>query len=233
MVSTILMSFLLTVGLSSEHSGRQGGQDERGKDQTSVKLPAPRLDGAMALEQAILKRRSVREYSARALTLAEVSQLLWAAQGETDEGGGRSSPSAGALYPLEVYVVAENVGGLQSGLYRYKARDHELQPVLSGKLLGPLSHAALDQEALSRAPAVIVMTAVPSRTTRKYGDRGRRYVHIEAGHAAQNVALQAIALSLGTVTIGAFRDAEVAELLELPDGEEPLYLLPVGQPVHQ
>jgi nitroreductase len=173
-----------------------------------LELPEPCLDGDVSLEASIRERRSVREFSNRPLSLAEVGQLLWAAQGLTSRDGGRAAPSAGALYPLELYLVAGNIESLPAGLAR----------------------AALGQAWVRRAPAVLVIAAIYERSERKYGQRARRYTRIETGHAAQNVYLQAVALGLGTVIVGAFDDAEVQQVLDLPEDHAPLALMPVGHP---
>lgn len=196
----------------------------------TVKLPPPVHEGKMSLEQALLKRRSIREYANASLLLSELSQLLWAAQGITDRGGGlRTAPSAGALYPLEVYVVAGRVEGLPSGVYKYRPREHELTLVVSGDKRRELYEAALQQEWVRDGAVDIVFSAVYERTTWRYGERGIRYVHMEVGHAAQNVCLQATALDLGTVVVGAFQDDRVKKILHMPEKEQPLYILPVGR----
>ncbi len=192
-------------------------------------LPPVESKGELSLEEAIQLRRSVREFGRRTLALEDVSQLLWAAQGITARGGFRTAPSAGALYPLELYVVAGSVEGLSVGVYRYRPKTHELVHMTSGDLREPLASAALGQSPLRRAPAVLVIASVYKRTTGKYGQRGRRYVHIEVGHAAQNVYLQAAARGLGTVLVGAFDDEEVQNVLGLPPDHEPLGLMPVGR----
>ncbi len=192
-----------------------------------VALPTPRLEGGMPLERALAERRSVREFAHGALTLPQVAQLLWAAQGVTADGL-RAAPSAGALYPLELYLVAGEVRDLAPGVYRYLPTKHALQQLTAGDVRRPFCAAAAAQECVAAGAAVVVFSAVERRTTRKYGERGVRYVHIEVGHAAQNLALQAVALGLGSVTVGAFDDAAVARLLNLPKGETPLYLMPVG-----
>ena len=199
------------------------------EDNVRITLPEPRYDSDVSVEEALLKRRSIRNYTDEALTLQEVSQLLWAAQGITDPSGKRTAPSAGALYPLEVYVVVGNVEDVTSGVYKYKPQQHELVRVLDGDQRETLSQAALDQQSVAEGAIDIVITAIYERTTGKYGDRGIRYVHLEAGHAAQNVYLQAAALNLGTVSIGAFYDDQVKEALSLPENEEPLYIMPVGR----
>lgn len=193
-----------------------------------VTLPSPRLDSGFALERALAERRSVREFGSRALALGELAQLLWTAQGVTHRDGRRTAPSAGALYPLELYVVAGDVRDLAPGVYQHLPARHALQQLAAGDVRGQLCAAALAQECVAAGAAVVVFTAVERRTTRKYGERGVRYVHIEVGHAAQNLALAATALGLGSVTVGAFDDAAVARLLNLPKGEAPLYLMPVG-----
>jgi SagB-type dehydrogenase family enzyme len=196
----------------------------------ALKLPKPSHDGETSLESALRRRRSVREFSNLPLTLAEVSQLLWAAQGVTDPEGKRTAPSAGALYPLEVFLVAGRVDGLPAGVYRYRPRGHELARVIEGDRRAKLASAALDQTWMKDAPVAMVITAVYERTAAKYGRRAERYVHIEVGHTAQNVHLQAVALRLGTVVVGAFDDAEVKRVLALADDEQPLCLMPIGKP---
>jgi len=186
-------------------------------------------DSDISVEEALLKRRSVRNYTDKALTLQEVSQLLWAAQGTTDPSGKRTAPSAGALYPLEVYVVVGNVKDVARGVYKYEPQQHELVRVLDGEQRKALAEAALNQQSIAQGAIDIVITAIYERTTKKYSDRGIRYVHMEAGHAAQNVYLQAVAMNLGMVVIGAFYDDQVKEVLNLPENEEPLYIMPVGR----
>lgn len=193
-----------------------------------IDLPEPSADGDVSVEAAIRERRSVREFSKRSLTLADVAQLLWAAQGVTSRDGGRAAPSAGALYPLELYLVAGDVDSLPAGVYRYRPERHRLDHVADGDFRKDLAAAALDQPWVRRAPAVLVITGVYERSARKYADRARRYTRIETGHAAQNVYLQATALGLGTVIVGAFQDAEIQEVLGLPDDHAPLALMPVG-----
>jgi SagB-type dehydrogenase family enzyme len=196
---------------------------------TVIGLPQPRYRGDVSLEEALLQRRSVREYTGEPLTLEEISQLLWAAQGITDPRGFRTAPSAGGLYPLEVYLVAGEVAGLEAGVYKYRPQEHSLIRVVVGDRRENLCTAALGQVWVREAAADIVILAVYERTTVKYGDRGIRYVHLEAGHAAQNVCLQATALGLGTVTVGAFYDDEVQAVLGAPKNEKPLYVMPVGR----
>jgi len=192
-------------------------------------LPEPRYDSDISVEETLLKRRSVRNYTDEALTLQEVSQLLWAAQGITDPSGKRTAPSAGALYPLEIYVVVGNVKDVARGVYKYEPQQHELVRVLDGEQRKALAEAALNQQSIAQGAIDIVITAIYERTTKKYSDRGIRYVHMEAGHAAQSVYLQAVAMNLGTVVIGAFYDDQVKEVLNLPENEEPLYIMPVGR----
>jgi SagB-type dehydrogenase family enzyme len=188
-----------------------------------IALPTPCLSGSMTLEAALAQRRSVRAFSGEALTLEELGQLLWAAQGVTDAAGLRTAPSAGALYPLEVYAL------MAGKVYHYEPDRHQLAVHAEGDAQPGLYAAALRQEAVREAPVVIVIAAVYARTAQKYGEaRGPRYVHLEAGHAAQNVLLQAVALDLGAVPIGAFSDDAVQRVLALPADHAPLYLIPVG-----
>jgi SagB-type dehydrogenase family enzyme len=179
----------------------------------------------MPLEEAIASRRSVREFTDKPLSESEISQLLWAAQGITDERGLRAAPSAGALYPLEVYVA------LPEGTYHYLPRSHTIQLISERDLREDVWEAGLKQDALRQAPAVFVFAAVYQRTEAKYGDRAQRYVRMEAGHAAQNLLLQAVALGLGAVPIGAFYDDQVQASLGLPADHRVLYLIPVGHPL--
>lgn len=207
-----------------------GGQRVIGYAEERIPLPTPRLDSDTSVEEALAQRRSRRSFAPSPLSLEEVTQILWAACGVTDRSRGfRTAPSAGALYPLEVYLVVGNVEGLSPGVYRYFPEAHALARILEGDKRKELFEVGLFQRSILEAPAVLVFTAVYERTTRKYGERGVRYVHMEVGHAAQNVYLQAEALGLGTVVIGAFQDEGVKKVLRLPFGEHPLYLMPVGK----
>jgi SagB-type dehydrogenase family enzyme len=164
------------------------------------------------------------------LTIAEVGQLLWAAQGITEKSRGfRTAPSAGATFPFEAYLVAGDVTGLTAGVYQYDYHHHRLMLRREGDFRAKLSESALGQSSITNGAINIVLTGIYERTTQRYGDRGIRYVHIEAGHIAQNVLLQAVALGLGSVPIGAFNDNKVQKRLDLPKNEIPLYILPVGR----
>lgn len=196
---------------------------------TVIELPQPQSGGTVAVEEALRARRSNRTFSPEPLSLAEVSQLLWAAQG-IKAGVFRTAPSAGALYPLEVYVAAGNVDGLPAGVYHYDPATHTMREILQGDVRKSLSRAAHGQKWAGGGMITLVIAAVYERTTKKYGERGIRYVHMEAGHAAQNVYLQAHALGLGTVLVGAFRDSRVKKVLQLPDEQQPLAIMPVGKP---
>lgn len=195
--------------------------------ETFIKLSEPKLKGKMSLEEALLKRRSVREFATTPLTLQEVSQLLWAAQGITSPWGGRTAPSAGALYPLEIYLVAGQVKDLPSGIYKYQPKDHSLLRISEGDKREEIWKAALKQPWVKNAPVIFIFTAVYQRTTQKYGERGIRYVHIETGHAAQNLLLQAVALDLVGVPVGAFYDEVLKKTLNIK--EDPLYIVPIGK----
>lgn len=194
-----------------------------------IKLPAPTYDAKFDLNKAMQERRSVREYRDEPLPLAQVAQLLWAAQGVTSLGGYRTAPSAGALYPLELYVVAGKVDGLAAGLYKYSPHKHTLALAAEGDRRSELAAASLGQNWMSNAPAFIAIAAVHERTASRYGERASRYIHMEVGHAAQNIALEAVAMGLGAVDVGAFSDLEVKKILGLPGGEQPLCIVPVGR----
>jgi len=191
-----------------------------------VKLPPPKQTGPVSIEEAIARRRSVREFDDAALGDAEHGQLLWAAQGITHRSMGlRTAPSAGALYPLELYLVTKE------GVFHYEPRAHQLKMTMPADVRNALYNAALRQEAVGDAPSILVLTGIYERTAKKYGSaRAERYVHLEAGHATQNVLLQAIALGLAAVPIGAFEDDEVRQVMALPQTHRPLYLVPVGHP---
>jgi len=198
-----------------------------GKEGALVMLP-PLNDASatpMALDEALRRRRSARTFAPRALTPRETSRLLWSAQGITDTAsGGRTAPSAGAIHPLEVYLVAKD------GVFRYAPGSHALERVASGDHRSALATAAGGQEAVREAGADLVLAGVVSKTAAKYGPRAERYVLLEAGHAAQNVLLEAVALGLDAVPVGAFTDADVARTVGLRAGETPLYIVSVGAP---
>ena len=193
-----------------------------------VVLPAPETRGGMALLDALTVRASVRSYRPGGLSRAQLGQLLWMAAGPADAvtGATRHAPSAGATHPLELYVVVGEAE-IEPGVYHYRREDHALVRVRTGDVRSELAQAALGQEWVKRAPVTMVVAAVFARTTARYGERGVRYVWIEAGHLAQNLCLAAEALGLGTVVVGAFHDRQVADLLGV--GEEVLLLLPVGR----
>lgn len=185
----------------------------------------------MSLEAALASRRSVREYTGEALSLDEVSQILWSAYGVTETNWGfKTTPSAGGTYPLEIYLVASRVEGLEAGSYKYLPYSHEVELVRNGDLAYDLYRACVDQEWVLKAAANVVITAVYSRTTKRYGERGYRYVYMEVGHAGQNIYLQATSLGLGTVAIGAFYDDQVREIIGAPPWEHPLYVMPLARP---
>jgi SagB-type dehydrogenase family enzyme len=187
-----------------------------------ITLPKPNQKGPMSLEQTISARRSRRDFSPEPLTLEQIGQLTWAAQGQDARSRYRTTPSAGATYPLELFVVTSD------GFFRYLPAEHSLEKVLEQDLRSALSSAAWGQEFIRAAPLTLVFAARFSRTTNRYGQRGIRYVYMEAGHAAQNVHLQAESLGLGSVAVGAFDDASVSKVLSLQDYTEPIYMVVVG-----
>lgn len=200
-----------------------------GKEQKMIILPKPDYHGETSVESALKARSSIRNYTTDSLTLEQVSQLLWAAQGLIGKSYQRTAPSAGALYPVEVYIVAGNTQGLEPGVYHYHPKEHGLSLILEGDLRSELATAALGQNAITDGAMSIVVAGVYERTASKYGSRSRRYVHLEAGHISQNIYLQATALKLGTVAIGAFHDDRVKRVLDMEDKETPLYIMPIGR----
>jgi SagB-type dehydrogenase family enzyme len=191
-------------------------------DKKIISLPTPDTSGKIPFETLIANRRSVRSFSEKPLTLAQIGQLLFSAQGITGKRGLRASPSAGALYPLELYVVNKD------GLFHYIPKGHRLLRITEKDLRKPLQAAALSQSCVGKTGSDIVITAVYDRVTSKYGKRGIRYTDIEAGHAAQNIHLQALSLGLSSVPVGAFDDSKVASILHLPNNQTPLYIIPIG-----
>lgn len=233
MVNILFIRLFLVTGLLLflVHPGCRNHSEIKSENirvQDIIQLPSPSLKGEMSLEEALSRRRSVRQYKNASLALKEISQLLWAAQGITARDGGRTAPSAGALYPLEIYFISGNVDSLRPGVYHYNPADHRLELRTSGDQQAILSGIVM-QASINRGAGVIVLAAEYKRTTRKYGERGIRYVQLEAGHAAQNICLQAVALNIGTVTIGSFSDSIVKRTIGLPDNNDPLYLIPVGR----
>jgi SagB-type dehydrogenase family enzyme len=193
--------------------------------QQEISLPGPKLDGKQSFEQTLVARRSVREYTDEPIDDELLSQLLWATQGVTDPEGLRAAPSAGALYPLELYVVTSG------GCYHYDPARHRLLLHSSRDMRPALCRAALSQISIRQAPIVFVIASVLRRMSQKYGPEvSPRYIHMEIGHAAQNLLLQAVALDLGAVPIGAFHEERVRELMDLPADHETLYIVPVGRP---
>ncbi len=194
-----------------------------------IALPKPSLKGEVSLEEVIFMRRSTRVFSSRTITKSQLSQLLWASQGIT-RGYYRTVPSAGATYPLEIYVLLGEAGveSLAEGVYRYVPEKHFIIHHLPGDLRKRLCSACLGQDFIRRAPLSFVVCSDYSRTTATYGERGVRYVQMEVGHLGQNLALQGEALGLSSVMVGAFRDEDVSRVLNSPVELKPLYVIPVG-----
>ncbi len=194
----------------------------------AIKLPEP--DKSTPLFQLFIKRKSVRKFKKEPLKIEELSRILWATYGLVERKR-RVVPSAGATYPVEVFVFIKNVEGVKPGVYKYNDQDNSLVPIKEGDHSRELAHACLDQSWVREAPVNIVITAAYEKTTNWYGERGFRYIYMEAGHIGQNIYLASTEMGLGTVAIGAFSDKEVAELLGLGKNYMVLYIFPVGRPL--
>ena len=208
-----------------------------------IKLPQPNYEGNVSVEEALLKRRSIRSYGNQPLSIEEISQLAWAAQGITKkvdnlpswwkvgdwQGGYRTAPSAGALYPIELYLVIGKLNGLSAGIYKYLPKNHELIKINDDDKRADIFDSSSNQKWIKRAPVIIVIAAVYERTEVKYGKRAERYVNIEAGNVSQNIFLQAETLNLGTVFVGAFRDDILKNKVGMKENEYPLGIMPVGK----
>lgn len=193
------------------------------KTEDVISLPGPKAKGEMSLEEAIFRRRSIRSFAPKELSLDQISQLLWATQGITEKSRGfRAAPSAGALYPLEIYLIKRD------GVFYYNVGGHTLRKIKEIDVRSDLVTASWGQSSIQQAPVSIIICAVRSKTTSRYGRRGNRYVDIEVGHAAENLHLQAVALGLASVPIGAFTDGEIKRILGLPRDTDPIYIVPVG-----
>jgi SagB-type dehydrogenase family enzyme len=238
-MKTIFLIFLLiTVIIPDRNAMKDIKLSSLSEHPGEIILPSPGYASSVSIEETMLRRRSVRDFRPDPIDLKEVSQILWAAYGITApqsqpatlRGGLRTAPSAGGLYPLEIYLVAGKVNGLKPGIYQYVAEGHKLVLHAAGDFRKELAGAALRQDFIAVAPASLVYTAIFSRTTGKYGSRGKeRYVCMDLGHSAQNVYLQVTALGMATCAVGAFADKMVSNTVMLPDHEEPLYIMPIGR----
>jgi len=207
--------------------------EEDQEEMAPTRLPAPSFEGGVSVERALARRRSVRSYEDRALDLGQISQLLWSAGGQTGaRSWQRAAPSAGGLHPLDLYLVVGqgSVEGLAAGVWHYEPLDHALSLVAPGDRRPELMGAAHGQQQVGGAEVDVVVTIEFRRTTRKYGERGRRYAFMDCGFACENLFLQAQALGLALCPVGAFRDAEVATALDLPEAHEPAMILTIGHP---
>jgi SagB-type dehydrogenase family enzyme len=202
-----------------------GGQGEE-----AIKLPPSAHKGAVSVEEALARRRTVRRFASRSLDLNQVSQLLWGADGVSDPRGLRTAPSAGATYPLDLYLVVgeRGVATLTAGVYHYRPLEHVLKLVTPGELRPAVVRASLSQSWMAEAPVMVVITAEYRRCTARYGERGIRYTHMEVGHVGENLFLQAEALGMGAGIVGAFDDRAISQIMKTPAHHEPLLIMPVG-----
>jgi len=224
------LSFFVWMPFKARHVFAKGKKPYK-REENAMNLTPPELDGNSSLEKAIEQRRTIRSFRDKPITQKQFAQILWAAQGITEDGGfKRAAPSAGALYPLDVYaVVGKNtVEGLDPGVYHYKPRGHSIGKVADKDRRKDVAIASLGQMWMAHAPALFVITAEYSRITIKYGDRGIRYAHMEVGHAGQNIFLQCQTLGLSAGIVGAFHDRKVAKIVGVEKNHEPLIIMPVG-----
>jgi len=225
----ILITFVLLLISGCGDTDEKTAVEFTPDDSEVITLPEPRYDSDISLEESLLNRRSIRDYGNDPVTLQEVSQLLWAAQGVTDTSGHRTAPSAVALYPLSIYVIAGNVLEIVDGVYVYTPDNHSIKRIKNGDFRDELATAAMGQASIRQGAVSFVVTVDYGMVMSRFGDKGERFGTLEAGHAAQNLCLQATALDLGLVTAGAIYDDQVADVLDLPENLTPLYVIPVGR----
>jgi len=222
-VLSFLVFWIISVSFLLYGGGQHALAQDKGSKTEAVKLPLPRYNGDVSVEKALLERRSLRSYRDEPLTLPEISQILWAAQGITEPGRGlRTAPSARALYLLNVYLLSGNVTNLPIGMYKYQSRGHELIKIAGGDKKTELFNS-VGQAPIKNAPAVLVFSGMSGRSTNP------RWMYVEAGHAAQNVYLQVVSLKLGAVVMGGFKDEDVRRALNMSEKEQPIYIMPVGK----
>lgn len=231
--------------LTKYHRGRmpQGGPDWAARpdvykeypESSLIELPPVVAPREAQLDEVLRERGSVRDFSSGLVSAGQLSYLLWASAGiRTRESGHefRTAPSAGALYPIETYIVTNNVADIESGLYHYSVRKHSLELLKQGALGANIAAAAMDQEMCADAAVVFAWTAIFARSSWKYKQRAYRYVYLDAGHIAQNLALASVALGLGSCQVGALYDEEVDAILGVDGKEESIiYMSAVGHPV--
>lgn len=238
----IIVISLLTIMVSASSQELVSKENAVAQENLVIELPAPSFGSNTSIEKALLTRRSERIYKQDAIKLKDLSQILWAAQGVTMKidtvpgwwvgqewlGGVRTAPSAGALFPIELYIAVGDVENLDQGLYKYNALNHTIIKIADGDKREEVRKAALGQSAVGNGPACIIITANFGRTEYKYESRATQYVYIESGAVCQNIYLQCNSLSIGTVMIGAIREEPMKVALGLPDSETPIGVMPIG-----
>lgn len=193
-----------------------------------IKLPNPKLKSGVSFEETLLKRRSHRAYTKKPLGIGEISQLLFAGEGVIEEER-RTVPSAGAFYPIEIYLSVSRVKKISPGLYKYSPENHSLDKISNNNWRAKLAEAAFSQPWVKEAPALFILCGKFEKTVKKYDEKGAIFVAMEAGHVAQNISLQAAALNLGTLCVGGFNNKQIDRLLNLDKKTEPYYIIPVGK----
>jgi SagB-type dehydrogenase family enzyme len=220
----VAIGFAMVTMLCQTYTGLPLAQAQEQKSTTSIiDLPPPVIDGSMSIEKALSERRTVRSYSDKPLSLEDISQILWAAQGITEPKRGlRTAPSAQASYLMKVYVLTGKVADLTTGMYQYQPQGHKLVKIADGDIKTEL-YSSAPQNPIKNAPAAIVITGISNKAKNPF------WIYLEAGHIAQNICLEAISRNLGTVTMAGFKPEEVKKALKLPDNEQPVYIMPIGK----
>ncbi len=228
MMRVLLSTLVVLAGIAmGDHAMAASANEQSDLSTHIVKLPEPKKDSDTSVEETLLKRRSCRNYKNVPIPLSDLSQILWAAQGITSKRGLRTAPSAGALYPLEIYIAAGNIPSLSNGIYKYLPPEHELQRLHQGDKRSELAQAALGQTWMADSAAIIAIFVAYDKIPGMYGNRGIQYAHMEAGNVSQNIHLQAVSLGLGTVVVGAMDDEMVTKIIRPSEKSTPLCLMPV------
>jgi SagB-type dehydrogenase family enzyme len=227
MKKMLLIGIAVIFSIAGVYMFTNGKKAEKKEEKNVIYLPKPQFSGKISIETALLKRRSIRKYTDSPLTLKETGQLLWAAQGITNERGFRTAPSAGAVYPMNLYIIVQNAGGMEKAIYRYIPQGHKLLKI---KNTSKINFSKISRQSwISKASVIFVITADYKRISEVYGGWGVKFANMEAGHIAQNIQLQGVSIAVGSCVVGAFEGIEISALLNLTQKETPVYLVAVGK----